>query len=563
MLTSGLRLLAVFLNLEIKQMGLFPFLGLVCMDVLPFILGGGVSLVGLVAGALMGKRLAARNDSYLLQSSAHHGVDSVLKSADRRREVILQEAQRAAKEQFEEERARIEEESAVVLELQEDCEKGINDRQGELDRKQNELIQAEAALQERLTATKGSFEQAHDHTAQLEDLHQQLKGSLVVRTGANLEILEHESKETLLNSEKLGISKWLIENGEELKAQSRRLAKDSLSSVYVRYNPTFVWPKIPFTIEASNLAFVERHFAEGAALLTHVLTGTESTIEILKQSEANAGKQIAILKIAGGAGVDKEVLRLSLEEIVSKGVLNPDKVQAVLNRHRKTVDRFVMKLGEEALKQLGLPPTHPEILRLIGSLNYRTSHRQNQYFHSVEVARLAGMLADEVGVDPILAKRSGLMHDIGKVMDWKIEGSHAVISGDYAVRYGEAEDLVDTVLAHHDDKVVETPHAYILKAADAMSGARPGARVDVEDGYQKRIEGIQEVVQSFQPNGVLQTAIMHAGREVHVFVDSRKVKQNKMDDLAQEICKKLESDVQYPGQIKVTIVRRMEISEVA
>ena len=533
------------------------------MEIEVLALGGGVAAFGLAMGVWMGRKLARRSSSFMDQFALGGGTESVLKSAEKRREYILDEARRAAKEQFEEQRVRIEEEAAVVLELQEDCEKELNERQSELDRKTNELSAKESALVERQTEVTSLWGKSLERKADLEPLQEQLKEKLVGRTSIDLAEWQENTREMILSSEKLGISKWLIENAEDLKIQAKRLGKSSLSNVYLRYNPTFVWPKVPFSVESSNMGFVERNFSEGSALMSQLLAGTESTLEIMKQAEGGAAKTTCTVKVAGGAGVDKEVLRLTLEEILTKGIHNPDKVQAILNRQRKSVDRFVLKLGEEAIKQLGLPPTHPEILKLIGSLNYRTSHRQNQYFHSVEVARLAGMLADEVGVDPILAKRSGLLHDIGKVMDWKIEGSHAVISGDYAVRYGEAEDVVDTVLAHHDDKVVETPHAYILKAADAMSGARPGARVDVEDGYQKRIEGIQEVVASFQGQGVLQSAIMHAGREVHVFVDSRRVKQHKMDELAVQICKKLESDVQYPGQIRVTLVRRMEVSEVA
>ena len=220
-------------------------------------------------------------------------------------------------------------------------------------------------------------------------------------------------------------------------------------------------------------------------------------------------------------------------------------------------------MGQEASHILHLKSIHPEILKLIGSLNYRTSHRQNQYYHSLEVACLAGMLADEIGVDSTLAKRSGILHDIGKVLDYKIEGSHAVISGDYAQKYGENTDVVDTVLSHHDDKVVETPFAYILKAADAMSGARPGARVDMEEGYNRRIDGISGVINSFQENGVTGSAIMHAGREVHIYVDNHKVKQSELDGLAKNIAEKLENEVEYPGQIRVTVIRRTEITEVA
>ena len=173
------------------------------------------------------------------------------------------------------------------------------------------------------------------------------------------------------------------------------------------------------------------------------------------------------------------------------------------------------------------------------------------------------MIADEIGVSNLHAKRAGILHDIGKALDYKIEGSHAVISGDYAIRYGEKEDIVDTVLAHHDDKIVETPFAYILKAADALSGARPGARVDMEEGYHRRIDGISGVVNSFQEQGVTGSAIMHAGREVHVFVDNNKVKQTEINGLAEGIAKKLEEEVEFPGQIRVTVIRRTEITEVA
>jgi ribonuclease Y len=289
-----------------------------------------------------------------------------------------------------------------------------------------------------------------------------------------------------------------------------------------------------------------RHFGDGSQIVNLLLEGTESGIDLGLDPNSSEAPTI---KISGGAGIDKEAIRLTLEEMFGKNQFQTERIKQILNKHRQNIDRLTLRMGQDALKVLDLDTMHPEILKLIGALNFRTSHRQNQYFHSLEVARLAGMLADELGIDPKLAKRSGILHDIGKVLDYKIEGSHAVISGDYAQRYGESEVVVDTVLSHHDDKIVETAHAYVLKAADAMSGARPGARVDMEEG--------------FQPQGVTGSAIMHAGREVHVFVDNRKVKERDIDPLANHICRKLESDVQFPGQIKVTVVRRIEISEVA
>jgi ribonuclease Y len=507
--------------------------------------------------------MAARTAA--LHKVAHDNADGVRRSAERRRRIILEEAARAAREQFEEERRRIEEETALGLALQEDNETDLNDRQSELDLRQNSQGEAEKALEERRAEQEAERARLQEARVSVEAANREFERALVSKLGVDREEWAAGAREDVLSAEKLGISRWLLEQQEELKAEARRHAKDALSNVYVRYNPTFVWPKIPFSVETPNKAVAERILADGSPVLAMLTEGTETVVEALvSSSNAADDKSGPTLKISGGAGVDKEVIRLSLDEIVKRNVQNPDKIRAVVAKQRKHIDRFVLKLGEEALRNLGLPADmHPEILKLIGSLNYRTSHRQNQYFHSMEVARLAGMLADEVGVDSMLAKRSGLLHDIGKVLDWKIEGSHAVISGDYATRFGEAENVVDTVLAHHDDKVVETPHAFILKAADAMSGARPGARVDMEEGYQMRLANINEVVTSFSGRGVMGNVIMHAGREIHVFVDNRRVRQDNMEVLAQDICKKLVSDVQFPGQIRVTIVRRVEVSEVA
>ena len=516
------------------------------------------SLASAIAGVIFAVFMARKS------RAAHQGTfdnaDSVLKNGERRRAIILDEAQRATREQFENDARRQEEERAVVLRLQDDFEQELNERQSELDKKANDLVSTEAELEEKSVGIGAAFEKITEVQQVRVDVQKEWEGHLESRANVNRSDMEYSLHEEIVNAEKLGMSRWLIDHSEGFKADARKYAREALSSVYLRYSPTFVWPKIPFTVETTNKDVAERHFNAESPLLPLLLAGTDSAIDLLVDGN---GTDAPSLKISGGAGVDKEALRLTLEEMVSRNSFNPDRVKQMLVKHRNSVDKLALKMGEEALKILGLPTMHPEILKLIGALNYRTSHRQNQYFHSLEVARLAGMLADEVGVDHQLAKRSGILHDIGKVLDYKIEGSHAVISGDYALRYGESELVVDTVLSHHDDKVVETPHAYILKAADAMSGARPGARVDMEEGYQKRIEGINEVVTSFREKGVVGSAIMHAGREVHVFVDNRRIKERDVQTLAADICRKLESDVQFPGQIRVTVVRRLEVSEVA
>lgn len=489
---------------------------------------------------------------------AEENKDSIVKSAERQRAIILEEAERAARSQFEAESARQDEERQVLLRFQNDFEVELNERQSELDKRANDLTEFDTGLDEKALVIQEVQGRSVEVGVARGQVQSDYERHLEAKANVRRQEVEAHCREEILSAEKLGITRWLMDQGEALKAESKTYAKDVLGVVYARYSPTFVWPKSSFSVESPSLAVAQRHFGEGSEILKLLMEGTDTTVDVLLD-----GELAPTLKISGGAGVDKEVIRLVLEEITTRNTYAPDKARLLLAKYRKQVDRFILKLGEEAIKILEVPPMHPEILKLIGSLNYRTSHRQNQYFHSIEVARLAGMIADEVGVDRVLAKRSGILHDIGKALDYKIEGSHAVISGDYATRYGEAEEVVDTVLSHHDDKVVETPHAYILKAADAMSGARPGARVDMEEGYHKRLEGIAEVVNSFQSLGVTGSAIMHAGREVHVFVDNRRIKERDIQPLAADICKKLETDVQFPGQIRVTVVRRLEVTEVA
>ncbi len=517
-----------------------------------------VLLLSAAIGALLARSMVKRTQNAV--QGLGESAEQVIRNAKQRRDAILEEAMKAAREELEADAVRLEEERAVVRGFNDDFERELNQRQSKIDRKWNEIQNQESQLAARLQKSHETPPELGEIATNQAELENKLLENLIIKTSANKSEIEITTREEVLNAEKLGISKWMLENQERIKGEAQRGARDVLQSIYNRYSPRFIWPKTSFAVEAPSKDLVARHFGEESQLQKLILEGTDSALDIGLDPQSN---EAPTLKISGGAGVDKEVIRLTLEEVFGRNQYNPDRVKQILQKHRQNIDRLILRMGQDAIKSLGLDTMHPEILKLIGALNFRTSHRQNQYYHSLEVARLAGMLADEVGVDPKLAKRAGILHDIGKVLDYKIEGSHAVISGDYATRFGEAELVVDTVLSHHDDKIVETPHAYILKAADAMSGARPGARVDMEEGFQKRIEGIADVINSFQGQGVTGSAIMHAGREIHVFVDNRRIKEKDIDPLAQNICRKLESDVQFPGQIKVTVVRRIEISEVA
>jgi ribonuclease Y len=513
---------------------------------------GVCAVVGGFLGHMVARKLAVDADN------TDDTEEAIRRHAEKQRQLILDEAQRASVERYQAAREELSETFEVETKLYEKLEADLAERQSELDKKLHAAQQQEKKFEETLAGLETKRGESLVIAQETEALRKDLGVALSKRLGESYEALAASEKQEVVAAARLEMSRWSLDTVQELQLEAKRRARSVLEDVYARYKPSFVWPKGSYTIELPSRDVFERHFGPDSHVTPLLIAGTMTEIEALTSDD----KEFS-LKVAGGSGVDKEVIRLTLGEIVSRKQFAKGHVEGILARNRKKIDKLVARMGGEAIQKLGLPPVHPEIEVLIGSLNFRTSHRQNQYFHSLEVATLAGMLADEMGVDRQLAKRSGILHDIGKALDYRIEGSHAVISGDYAMRFGEPEIVVDTVLSHHDDKVVETAHAYILKAADAMSGARPGARVDMEEGYQKRLEGIADVVGSFRENGVIDSLIMHAGREIHVFVDNRKVKERDIDPLAQSIARKLESDVQFPGQIRVTVVRRLEVSEVA
>lgn len=518
------------------------------------------AILGILTGVCLAKLFARRSLVSLGDFPVKENMDAILKSAEAQRKLILEEALIATREQYQADAMELEHERELLLNHQEVYEQELNERQSEVDKFANELEKREGEVVQKHTTLSAMIENMNKINLQCQDIQKVYHSNLEQKVGKNKSDFFYEMSEECIAAEKLGITKWMMDQAEYLKSDAQKLARNVLDSVYLRYQPSFIWPKSSFIVPVASKDILVKHFHEESPIIASLITGTDSSISVVTIND----ELPSMLKISGGAGIEKEMIRLTLEEMLAKDIFQQDKIKNIFEKHKKFIEKYILKMGEDAIKALGIfPNMHPDILKLIGSLNYRTSHRQNQYFHSIEVARLASMIAEEVGVDSMHARRAGILHDIGKALDYKIEGSHAVISGDYALRHGEKEEIVDTVLAHHDDKIVETPFAYILKAADAMSGARPGARVDMEEGYHRRIDGISGVVNSFQDQGVTGSAIMHAGREVHVFVDNNRVKQNDISDLAEGIAKKLEKEVEFPGQIRVTVIRRTEITEVA
>ncbi|MBI2429753.1 MAG: ribonuclease Y [Ignavibacteriales bacterium] len=259
--------------------------------------------------------------------------------------------------------------------------------------------------------------------------------------------------------------------------------------------------------------------------------------------------------LSGFDAFRREVARISLERLIADGRIHPARIEEVVEKVKGELEEEVKRVGENTLLEVGLPGAHLELVKFIGKMKYRTSYGQNLLQHSIEVSYLCGIMAAELGLDINLAKRSGLLHDIGKTADRSIEGPHAIIGMEMTKKYSEHPIVVNAVGAHHDDIPMEHPISALVQAADSISGARPGARRESVEGYVKRLEKLEEIAKSFK--GVHSTFAIQAGREIRVIVEHDKVDDAMADQLAQDIARKIQQEMEYPGQIKVVVIREI------
>lgn len=481
-------------------------------------------------------------------------LDDAKKQAAQRRKLEVERIaseRQLAEEQFEAELHERQEDAKIT---EEDLE--ARDRSAQLEEARVAKLEKDLEThQQKVEAARTDYEAKKK---EIDQLRAQLVSSLEERAKADAKQLTKSLHDNLVESRQIESQRALKNLDEELSSTSKRLAQRTMARVMSRYAPEFYWPKSINAVDLEDRALVDKFMApEGLQLIADMKEKAEIEIELLADKE----NVMPILKLAGGAGVNREAVRLAVMDILAKGPAHWTKAGATYDKFRAQIEQEAVKLGKAAVREVQLEGIHPEIQKLVGYLNWRTSYRQNQWYHTVEVSKLAGILASELGVDPDAAKRVGLLHDVGKAIDYRIEGSHAVISGDYADRFGETRLICDTVMSHHNDLVIETPLAYVLRAADTLSGARPGARVNLEEGYQLRLSGIESAVRSFP--GIVNISIMNGGREVHVEVNNKKIGVQDLEHLSAGIARKIEEEVQFPGEIKVLVTRRFEATAVA
>lgn len=453
------------------------------------------------------------------------------------------------------------------LRLRNEFEKETRQRRSELQKQENRLNQKEDVLDKKEAAVDAKLDSVEKIKKSIEEKETRLKemeedlGNQHAKMLAELEKVSGmtvaEAKQTLIN-----------EITEEAKKDAAVLVKEIESKAREEGEK-----------RAKNIVGL----AIQRCAVDHAAETTVSVVELpseemkgriigrmgrnIKALESVTGVDIIIddtpdvITLTGFDPVRREIARLTLQKLVSDGRIHPGRIEEVAERVRRDIDTQIKEAGESAVFDAGLFGIHPEIVKLLGRMKYRTSYGQNVLKHSLEVCFLAGLMAQELGADVKVAKRAGLLHDLGKAVDHEYEGTHIQIGVELARKYKEKEEVVHAIAAHHGDVEAKTLEAVIVQAADAISGARPGARRESLESYVKRLEKLETLANSFA--GVESSYAIQAGREIRVIVKPEQVDDNATVFLAKEIAQKLESELEYPGQIKVNVIRELRSVEYA
>jgi len=512
------------------------------------LIAAGTGLAGLVVGYVV-RLMMARYSA----SAAENTAARMLSDARRDADAIHKEAKIHAKDEVIKAREDFETSNKERRKELADLEQRIAQKEINLDRKVSLLDKKERTLDERtqelerktadLDKTKADLEKA---IATEQDKLQRISG--MSKEDAKHELLARAEKD--IHNEMGTLIRRLQ---EEAKETAEREAVKIVSLAIQRYSASHASEIMTSTVPLPNDDMKGRIIGRDGRNIRALEAATGVNLLIDDTPEA--------VVISGFDAIRREIARQVLEQLISDGRIHPARIEEVVAKVRESMEETIRTTGEEAAYAVDVQGAAPELLRMVGRLKFRTSYTQNILQHSIEVGRLMGVMAAELGLDPMLAKRVGLFHDIGKAVDHEVEGGHAIIGADLLKRHSENPILVNAVAAHHEEVPAESIYAVLCSAADAISSSRPGARSETTEIYLKRLEKLENVAMSFP--GVEKCYAIQAGREIRVIVEPEKVDDNEAMVMARNISKKIEEDLQYPGQIRVTVIRETRCVEYA
>ena len=439
-----------------------------------------------------------------------------------------------------------------IFKMRSESDKELRDRRAEVQSQERRLNQKEETLDKKQEKVDAEAQRLAKRSEQLE---QKIKEAEVLR-GQQLEVLERisgytqdQAREIILNKmdETLDHEKAVRIHAmnQELEDQSETMARNILSIAVARCAADHSSEATVSVVALPNDEMKGRIIGREGRNIRAIESATGADLIIDDTPEAIA--------ISCFDPVRREIARLTLEKLIQDGRIHPARIEDCLEKAKKEVDARIRKEGERVVMEVGLHGLHPDLVRILGRLYYRTSYGQNVLNHSEEVALLSGLLASELGLDPTTAKRAGLLHDIGKAVDHEYEGTHVQLGVEIAKRYKESPEIIHAIEAHHNDVEPSTPLAYVVMAADAISASRPGARSENLENYINRLAKLEEIANSF--DGVESSYAIQAGREVRIFVKPDKVSDDKLTVVAHDICTRIENELTYPGQVKVNVIR--------